>query len=82
MSSGAWAASTDKALKPERHFNPGERIVFNPPPGAYSRVSLQRQLAGQSATVRRMSGDDYLIADFESHHGVFLNAAFVEIENE
>jgi hypothetical protein len=80
MSNGPWVASTDDALRPERHFNPGDRIVFNPPPGAYSPVSLQRKLAGQSATVRRMSGDDYLVADFESRHGVLLNASFVEIE--
>ena len=80
MSAGFWSIPIDKALRPERHFNPGERIVFRPPPGAYSPVSLQRKLAGQSATVRRMSGDDYLIADFESRHGVLLNAAFVESE--
>lgn len=80
MSAGFWSPSIDEALKPERHFNPGERIIFNPPPGAYSPVSLQRQLAGQPATVRRMASDDYLVADFESRHGVLLNASFVEIE--
>lgn len=79
MSAGYWSAPIDDALKPERHFNPGERIVFNPPPGAYSPVSLQRKLAGQTAVVRRMSGDDYLIADFESRSCVLLNSSFVEI---
>jgi hypothetical protein len=80
MSAGLWTVPIDDALRPERQYYPGERIIFRPPPGAYSPVSLQRKLAGQSATVRRMSGDDYLIADFESRHGVLLNAAFVEIE--
>lgn len=80
MSSGLWSSSIDDALKPERHFNPGERIIFNPPPGAYSPVSLQRKLAGKSAVVRRMVADDYLIADFDLRHGVLLNASFVEIE--
>jgi hypothetical protein len=80
MSAGFWTPSIENVLQPERHFNPGERIVFRPPPGAYSPVSLQRQLAGQTAVVRRMSGDDYLIADFESRHGVLLNASFVESE--
>ena len=80
MSAGSWNIPIDDALRPERHFNPGERIIFNPPPGAYSPVSLQRQLAGKTAIVRRMAGDDYLIADFESRLGVLLNASFVEIE--
>lgn len=80
MSAGSWNIPIDDALRPERYFNPGERIVFNPPPGAYSPVSLQRKLAGQSAIVRRMASDDYVVADFESRHGVLLNASFVEIE--
>lgn len=79
MSAGSWNVQIDDALRPERHFNPGDRIIFKPPPGAYSQVSLQQKLAGQSATVRRMSGDDYVVADFESRHGVLLNASFVEI---
>jgi hypothetical protein len=80
VSAGSWSTSIDEALTPERSFKPGERIVFNPPPGAYSPVSLQRKLAGQSATVRRMANDDYVIADFESRHGVLLNSCFVERE--
>ena len=80
MSSGIWVASTEDALRPERHFNPGERIVFKPPPGAYSPASLQRKLAGQTAIVRRMASDDYLIADFESRPSVLLNLSFVESE--
>jgi hypothetical protein len=80
MSSGTWAIGIENALQPERHFNPGQRIIFNPPPGAYSPVSLQRKLAGQSAAVRRMANDDYVIADFESRLGVLINASFVEHE--
>jgi hypothetical protein len=80
MSKGFWTTSTDDALKPERYFNPGERIIFNPPPGAYSSTSLQRKLTGKTAIVRRMVADDYLIADFDLRHGVLLNASFVESE--
>jgi hypothetical protein len=80
MSSGPWAVGIEDAIQPERNFNAGDRIVFNPPPGAYSRGSIQNQIAGWHGVVRNVVSDGYIIADFELWNCIILNSSFVEHE--
>ena len=42
----------------------GDMIVFSPPPGAYSRKSLQHRYAGSKGFIARMQSEEYGLVVF------------------
>lgn len=64
--------------KSNKNFKIGQRVKWNPPPGAYGPRCLQKKLAGQEAVVSSFWNETYLLADFGHRQDVLLNLDYVE----
>lgn len=72
------AVTTKDAFTPERTFQTGQTIRWNPPVGVYGPKCLQTLMAGKTGTVTRIWNDSYLLACIGGRNDVLLNQDFVE----
>lgn len=52
-------------LQPDKRLKPGDRVLFNPPPAAYSSQCRQAQFAGEKGVVMAMHSEEYGIMLFQ-----------------
>lgn len=70
----------DRAQRAEQSFRPGQLVRFNPPAGAYSRVSEQHRQAGNPCQVVSSWNDSTVTVMFGDGNTIAVDSSYLYLE--